>query len=75
VQETFRTLCDVDRHRTKADQHDLAVWSLADGGWRQVLMDRLDGLREARNRRLNTPKAGQIDDLFFRALGIEMDAW
>ena len=54
----------------KADQHDLAVWKLADDGWRNVLTERLAELQEERNRKLNTPKTVQIDELFMRALGI-----
>jgi len=52
------------------DVHDLSVWRLSDDGWREVLKSRLDKLREERNRYLNTPKSTNIDDLFFKALGI-----
>jgi hypothetical protein len=52
------------------DNHELATWKLAGDGWRSVLSSRLDGLREERNRRLNTPKTAQIDELFLRALGV-----
>jgi hypothetical protein len=55
----------------KRDDHELAVWQIADEGWRQVLTSRLVQLREKRNRKLNTPKSGQIDQLFRDALGIE----
>jgi hypothetical protein len=54
----------------EADPHELAVWRLAGDGWRGVLSSRLESLRQERNRRLNTPKAEQIDELFERALGI-----
>ncbi len=54
----------------KADVHDLAVWSIAGDGWRTVLKSRLAALQAERNRRLNTPKAAQIDKLFVDALGI-----
>jgi len=54
----------------KADLHDLAIWKLADDGWRDVLRNRLADLQQERNKRLNTPKTEQIDDLFDRALGI-----
>ena len=51
--------------------HELAIWRLAGDGWRDVLRDRLEDLHEERNRRLNTPKTGNIDELFRSALGIE----
>jgi hypothetical protein len=54
----------------KAENHDLAVWKLSDTGWRAVLKSRLADLQAERNRRLNTPKTAQIDDLFLKALGI-----
>lgn len=54
----------------KAETHDLAVWRLADDGWRVVLRSRLADLQQERNKKLNTPKAEQIDDLFVRAVGI-----
>jgi hypothetical protein len=52
------------------DANQLAVWQLADTGWKQVLNSRLVRLREERNRRLNTPKTAQIDELFVKALGV-----
>lgn len=51
------------------DDHELASWKLAGDGWRSVLSSRLDDLREERNRKLNTPKTAQIDELFLKALG------
>jgi len=59
------------------DDNDLAVWRLSDDGWREVLRERLEKLREERNRRLNTPKSTNIDDLFLKALGISSmsQAW
>jgi hypothetical protein len=54
----------------KADQHELATWRLADDGWRKVIKDRLGRMQEERNRRLNTPKSAQIDELFDKALGL-----
>lgn len=53
-----------------ADKDQLAMWRLAGDGWRPVLEKRLADIQAERNRRLNTPKTGQIDDLFMRALGI-----
>lgn len=52
------------------DPNDISVWSLSDDGWRDVLKNRLERLRKDRNRRLNTPKSTNIDDLFSKALGI-----
>jgi hypothetical protein len=54
----------------KTDQHDLAVWRLADNGWRTVLSSRLTKLQAERNRRLNTPKTSQINELFKSAVGV-----
>jgi RiboL-PSP-HEPN len=54
----------------EGDPNQLAVWSLADDGWRRVLQGRLSRLQEERNRRLNTPKSENIDQLFLNALGI-----
>ncbi len=54
----------------KADAHDLAIWQISGDGWRTVLKMRLAALQRERNRRLNTPKAAQIDVLFHTTLGI-----
>lgn len=51
--------------------HELEVWKVADDGWRQYLKDHLKELKEQRDRRLNTPKTQQINELFKSALGIE----
>jgi len=53
-----------------AEADELAVWQLADAGWRTVLEARIDRLAEERNRRLNTPKTGKINELFLTELGI-----
>lgn len=54
----------------KDDKHELALWDLADGGWRGVLQKRLKRLQDERNRKLNTPKTGNIEELFEKGLGI-----
>jgi hypothetical protein len=54
-----------------ADKNTLEVWKLAGDGWRSVLVSRLEGLQELRNRKLNSPRTQQINDLFRDALGIE----
>jgi hypothetical protein len=56
--------------RLKADANELAVWNISDNKWRQLLKDNLASLQEARNRRLNTPKAKNIDELFKSAIGL-----
>ena len=56
--------------RLKADPNEVAIWKIADEKWRQVLRDNLKGMQEARNRRLNTPKAANIDELFESAVGL-----
>jgi hypothetical protein len=55
----------------KADKHELAIWRLADDQWRVTLQARLTQLQAERNRRLNTPSADNIDQLFRDAVGIE----
>ncbi len=52
------------------DPHDLAVWRLAGDGWREVLTARLDHLKKDRDRKLNTPKTANINDLFDQAIGV-----
>lgn len=54
----------------KDDKNDLKLWDLADDGWRKYLDNRLEELQERRNRKLNTPKAENIDQLFATAIGI-----
>jgi hypothetical protein len=55
----------------KSDAHELRIWDLAGDGWRDTVRNGFEALREARNRKLNTPKAQNIDGLFFSALGIK----
>jgi hypothetical protein len=61
----------------KAAQHELEMWKIADDGWKQYLTARLGTLTEERNRRLNTPKTKDIDELFYRAIGLPSisNAW
>jgi hypothetical protein len=56
-------------HELHGAPNELAMWDLADEGWRRVLQTRLDRLQEERNRNLNTPKSQNVDDLFARAIG------
>jgi hypothetical protein len=55
----------------KEDKHELAIWQLADDGWKAVLRARLTRMQETRARNLNTPKAANIKALFAEALGID----
>jgi hypothetical protein len=61
----------------KADLHELAVWNVAGDGWRNALAARLADFQADRNRELNTPKSGPVDDLFDHTLGLERvsDSW
>jgi RiboL-PSP-HEPN len=61
----------------KADQHDLAIWKISDDKWRALLSGRLTKLQEDRNRKLNTPKSENIDQLFVSAIGLPnvSDTW
>ena len=54
----------------KSDKNDLAIWDLADQGWKRVARARLATLTAERNTRLNTPKTAQIDRLFVEAVGL-----
>ena len=54
----------------KADANELAIWGISDDKWRAVLRAHLTTLQEARNRKLNTPKHKNIDDLFESAIGL-----
>ena len=55
----------------KENKDELAVWDLAEAGWRDVVLGRLDRYRIERNWDMNTPKADQIDDFFDRTLGLQ----
>jgi hypothetical protein len=61
----------------KNDANDIAIWDLADAGWKAKIKSRLTALTEERNRKLNTPKTENIDDLFLDAIGLPKvsDAW
>lgn len=52
------------------DPHDLALWGLAGNGWRKMVQERLEGIQESRNRKLNAPRTENINKLFESALGI-----
>jgi len=52
------------------EKNALAIWRVADDKWKDYLTKRLDKLQEDRNRKLNTPKSENIDQLFESAVGI-----
>jgi hypothetical protein len=54
----------------KGDVNELAMWDLAGDGWKGKARARIASLTIERNRKLNTPKAAQIDELFASAVGL-----
>ena len=58
-------------NQLQKEKHELALWKLADRGWRTVIKDRFDDLKVQRERKLNTPKWENIDLLFKEAIGLE----
>lgn len=61
----------------KADQNEIAMWGLAGEGWKARVRGRLAALTEERNRKLNSPKSANIDNLFSDAIGLAKisDKW
>lgn len=59
------------------DPNELAVWDLAEDGWRSVLKARLARLAKKRNFDWNTPKSGKIDAFVDESLGLQRvtDGW
>lgn len=53
------------------DKDELALWRISGDGWRTEARARFQALKDARDRKLNTPKADQIDALFLEAIGLE----
>jgi hypothetical protein len=51
-------------------KNELEIWKIADGGWRTVARSHMTHLADTRNKKLNTPKSRQIDELFKAAIGI-----
>jgi hypothetical protein len=54
----------------KTEANELAMWDLAGDGWKDKTRARLASLTIERNRKLNTPKSAQIDELFAAAIGL-----
>jgi hypothetical protein len=61
----------------KKDANEIAVWDLADDGWKAKVNARLAIMTENRNKKLNTPKSDNIDELFYSAIGLTKisDRW
>lgn len=61
----------------KDEKHEHAVWGLADSGWRQYLLGRVDTFLEKRIGSFNTPKTAQTNALFLDLLGFKnlSSAW
>lgn len=57
--------------KLKDERHELEIWKIADDGWREYLRNHRDELKEQRDRRLNTPKTANIDELFANTVGLE----
>jgi hypothetical protein len=55
---------------TRKNQHELAVWTLADDGWRAVLRTRAERLTHGDDQTLNTPKTGQLKAFFCAEAGL-----
>lgn len=55
----------------KGAENEIEVWKLADNGWKDYLKERMAGLKEARDRSFNSPKAQQTSDFVKKSLGIE----
>lgn len=53
------------------EKNDLAIWDLADDGWRSVLRDRAVLLSSDEDRSLNTPKPDPVKEFFLRNVGIK----
>ncbi len=61
----------------KADKNDIKAWELAGNGWRNVLRDYKEKLLHTYVSFFNTPKAGNVDNLFEALLGLTRvsDKW
>jgi hypothetical protein len=53
-----------------AEKHELAIWKLADDGWRTVLRDRAESIASDDDRSLNTPKPEPVKGFFLKNVGI-----
>lgn len=55
----------------KNNKNDLKIWELAGDGWKQVLQHHYTAMLSKHLGPFNTPRAGNIDNLFHVVLGIE----
>ena len=55
----------------KGDKNDLAVWQLAEAGWKLVLKNNATKFTKDLTGRWNTPKSLPVQELFLKALGIK----
>ncbi|BCK86563.1 hypothetical protein MIZ01_0326 [Sideroxyarcus emersonii] len=55
----------------KVDKNDIKVWELADGGWKLVAKSHYKAMLSKHLGPFNTPRAGNIDDLYKNVLGLE----
>ena len=53
------------------DKHELAMWAIADDGWRDVLRARAVKFRDDADRSLNSPKTREVKNFFEKELGLE----
>ena len=61
----------------KTNANELAIWSIADTGWKHTVKARLQKLTDERNWKFNTPKSFSIEELFLERLGVPAlcNAW
>ena len=64
VKKTFKRLL-------LEEKNELAIWSLADEGWREELRRRADWIVGGDDWSLNTPKPKQVKDFFDQYVGIK----
>jgi hypothetical protein len=55
----------------KSDKHELAVWDLADKGWRDRAKARFRNLVAGRLQSFNNPKSHAVDELFYKTIGLK----
>lgn len=54
----------------KKEPHDLAIWKLADFGWKTVRHERLERYSEKPNRSLNSQNSANVIELFELTIGL-----
>jgi len=55
----------------KEDKNELAIWALAEAGWKNVLMKHKIDIMHKHTGPFNTPKPGNIDQLFKDLIGLQ----